>query len=96
MAKDVSRLKQIFQKTDGRCHICHGKLSFRNHGKIGAKGGLLFSNRFPSFSISASLRNTRNCSGVARFNVSSITDNCDNMVSMISFAFSKEVFMLTI
>jgi hypothetical protein len=39
MAKDVSRLKQIFQKTDGRCHICYGKLSFSNHGKMGAKGG---------------------------------------------------------
>ncbi|MBX2914685.1 MAG: hypothetical protein KF856_05345 [Cyclobacteriaceae bacterium] len=38
MAKDLLRLKQIFKKTDGRCHICHCRLSFDNHGKTGAKG----------------------------------------------------------
>lgn len=38
MAKDLQRLKNIFQKTDGRCHICHGRLCFDNHGKNGAKG----------------------------------------------------------
>ena len=38
MAKDLPRLKRIFNKTDGRCHICHYRLSFDNHGKTGARG----------------------------------------------------------
>ena len=38
MAKDLFRLRQIFQRTDGRCHICHCRLSFNNHGKKDAKG----------------------------------------------------------
>lgn len=38
MAKDLHRLKQIFKKTDGRCHICHRKLAFQNHGKTDTKG----------------------------------------------------------
>lgn len=38
MAKDLQRLRRIYDRTDGYCHICHRKLSFRNHGKHGAKG----------------------------------------------------------
>ncbi len=37
MSNDVL-LKKIFAKTDGRCHICHRKLSFQNYGKQGATG----------------------------------------------------------
>jgi len=36
--KDLERLKRIYSKTDGYCHLCHGKLSFHNHGKHGMKG----------------------------------------------------------
>jgi hypothetical protein len=38
MAKDLHRLRHIFRRTDGRFHICHGRLVFNNHGKTGAKG----------------------------------------------------------
>lgn len=38
MAKDYSRLRKIYAKTDGHCHLCHKKLSFTNHGKRGSKG----------------------------------------------------------
>jgi len=36
--KDLERLKRIYSKTDGYCHLCHRKLSFHNHGKHGMKG----------------------------------------------------------
>jgi 5-methylcytosine-specific restriction endonuclease McrA len=32
------KLNKIFDKTDGHCHICHGKLCFTNYGIHGAKG----------------------------------------------------------
>ena len=32
------RIKKIYYKTDGYCHICHKKLSLSNYGKRGAKG----------------------------------------------------------
>ena len=35
---DKNRLQKIFQKTDGNCHICHGKLSFTNYGNLGSRG----------------------------------------------------------
>ncbi|MCB9194855.1 MAG: HNH endonuclease [Flavobacteriales bacterium] len=38
MAKDLIRLRKIYDKTDGYCHICHKKLAFSNHGITGAKG----------------------------------------------------------
>lgn len=38
MAKDTERLRRIYIKTDGYCHICHKKLSFKNHGVHGAHG----------------------------------------------------------
>jgi 5-methylcytosine-specific restriction endonuclease McrA len=38
MAKDLLRLRRIYEKTDGRCHICHSKLSFISHGKDGMRG----------------------------------------------------------
>jgi len=38
MAKNLLRLRRIYDKTDGRCHICHSKLSFKSHGRRNAKG----------------------------------------------------------
>ncbi len=38
MAKNLLKLKQIFRRTDGRCHICHRKLNFKHHGKRGFSG----------------------------------------------------------
>lgn len=38
MAKDLQRLRNIYDRTDGYCHLCHRKLSFQNHGTRGAKG----------------------------------------------------------
>lgn len=38
MPKDLIRLRKIYDKTDGYCHICHKKLAFSNHGITGAKG----------------------------------------------------------
>lgn len=29
------QLNQIYDKTSGRCHLCHKKLSFKNYGKLG-------------------------------------------------------------
>lgn len=31
------QLNQIYDKTDGRCHLCGMKLSFQNYGTVGAK-----------------------------------------------------------
>ncbi|MEN7546276.1 HNH endonuclease [Rapidithrix thailandica] len=33
-----SRLREIFDRTDGHCHICHGKLSFERYAKFGEQG----------------------------------------------------------
>jgi 5-methylcytosine-specific restriction endonuclease McrA len=38
MAKDLQRLRRIYDKTDGYCHLCHRKLSFQNHGNRNTKG----------------------------------------------------------
>ena len=32
------RLKKIFKKTDGNCHICHGKLVYSNYSYAGSIG----------------------------------------------------------
>ncbi len=32
------RLKQIFKKTDGNCHLCFKKLKFSNYAKYGLEG----------------------------------------------------------
>ncbi len=31
-------LERIFKKTDGDCHLCHGKLSFSNYAKPDSRG----------------------------------------------------------
>lgn len=36
---DSNRLKQIYSKTDGYCHLCHRKLILKNYAKGGIKGG---------------------------------------------------------
>jgi len=38
MPKNTEILKQVFEKTDGYCHICHKKLSFRNYGNRSSRG----------------------------------------------------------
>ncbi|MBL7857240.1 MAG: HNH endonuclease [Cyclobacteriaceae bacterium] len=38
MAKDLHNLRRIYDRTDGRCHLCHCKLSFKNHGMRGMRG----------------------------------------------------------
>jgi hypothetical protein len=38
MRTDQERLRQIFNKTDGRCHLSGRRLSFRNYGKVGRRG----------------------------------------------------------
>ena len=35
MAYDVDQLERIFEKTNGRCHICRSQLNFDNYGKAG-------------------------------------------------------------
>ena len=38
MTKDKQQLRKIYDRTDGYCHICRKKLSFKNYGKNGLKG----------------------------------------------------------
>ena len=38
MAYTDTRLNEIYDKTDGCCHLCHKKLSFKNYAILGAKG----------------------------------------------------------
>lgn len=38
MAYSNERLEQIFDRTSGDCHICGGKLAFRNYAAYGARG----------------------------------------------------------
>jgi len=38
MAFDDRTLRKIYDRTNGKCHVCHKKLSFTNYGQGGAKG----------------------------------------------------------
>ena len=38
MKVDSERLNKIYDKTRGKCHLCHKKLAFKNYGVLGAKG----------------------------------------------------------
>ncbi len=38
MTLSNDHLNDIYDKTDGYCHLCHKKLSFENYSKFGAKG----------------------------------------------------------
>jgi hypothetical protein len=35
MSYTSERLNQVFDRTDGYCHICHGRLSFAQYGRPG-------------------------------------------------------------
>ena len=35
---DKIRLERIYERTSGKCHLCHKKLAFSNYGKINSKG----------------------------------------------------------
>lgn len=37
--KDKIRLRKIYDRTNGYCHLCHKKLAYTNYGKHGMKGG---------------------------------------------------------
>lgn len=39
MDRSRERRREIFKRTDGRCHICHGKLAFCNYGRFDERGG---------------------------------------------------------
>ena len=38
MAFTNDRLNAIFDRTSGRCHICHERVVFKNYGALGARG----------------------------------------------------------
>lgn len=38
MTHDAEMLQKIFNKTDGKCHICHKGICLKNHGVNGARG----------------------------------------------------------
>ena len=38
MRYDAQQLQFVYYRTDGHCHICHSKLSLKNHGVIGERG----------------------------------------------------------
>lgn len=38
MNYDGRQLRKIYDKTAGRCHICHKALALTNHGRVGRKG----------------------------------------------------------
>lgn len=38
MVNNSVKLKKVFEKTDGRCHICHDPISFKNYGINGKAG----------------------------------------------------------
>ena len=38
MPFDSEKLKRIYDRTSGYCHLCHAKVAFTNYGRLGAKG----------------------------------------------------------
>ena len=32
--------EQVFDRTDGKCHICHRRVAWKNYGEPGARGAL--------------------------------------------------------
>src|SRR5262245_15774497 len=38
MSFDESSINWIYDRTDGRCHICGKKVNFRNYGRVGFRG----------------------------------------------------------
>ncbi|MGJ5819947.1 HNH endonuclease [Paludibaculum fermentans] len=39
MARSKDELKRIFDRSSGKCHLCHEWLSFEEYGKVKAQGG---------------------------------------------------------
>lgn len=39
MVLDANKKRKIFQKTEGRCHICRKQLAWRNYGAVDAANG---------------------------------------------------------
>jgi HNH endonuclease len=38
MKREEAELRSIYERTEGRCHICRKRLSFCNYGRLGARG----------------------------------------------------------
>src|SRR6266700_5629426 len=38
MEREEAELRAIYERTEGRCHICRKRLSLRNYGSIGKRG----------------------------------------------------------
>jgi hypothetical protein len=38
MTRDEAQLRAIYDRTEGRCHICRKRLSFSNYGLFGERG----------------------------------------------------------
>jgi hypothetical protein len=38
MKYSEEKLNDVFDRTDGRCHLCHRTLTFSNYGELGARG----------------------------------------------------------
>lgn len=38
MSYDKQTLRAIYRRTDGRCHLCHGKVILKLHGCLGQRG----------------------------------------------------------
>jgi len=38
MGYSEERLNDIFDRTDGRCHLCHNKLTFNSYGQLSLRG----------------------------------------------------------
>ena len=38
MAYDYETLRRIYDRTDGDCHLCYGRLSFSNYANHGSRG----------------------------------------------------------
>jgi hypothetical protein len=38
MRTDATRLRQIFDRSSGLCHVCGRRVSFRNYARLGMRG----------------------------------------------------------
>ena len=38
MAFTENKRRQIYKRTDGKCHLCHKKLAFKNYGTLDTRG----------------------------------------------------------
>jgi 5-methylcytosine-specific restriction endonuclease McrA len=47
MAFDNNQRTRIYNRTSGRCHLCHKKLAFKNYGIHGARGAWEVEHSYP-------------------------------------------------